>query len=69
MQNILRMAEVARTTSLSRSTIYELIKANKFPQSKRIGKRAVGWLAGDIQSWIETRPLGGNWGRVNNDYI
>jgi prophage regulatory protein len=62
MTPMIRMPEVARTTSLSKSTIYDLIKANKFPRPKRLGKRAVGWLANDIQSWIESRPLGGKWG-------
>ena len=61
MFQMIRMPEVARTTSLSKSTIYDLIKANKFPRPKRLGKRAVGWLTDDIQNWIESRPLGGNW--------
>ena len=61
MFQMIRMPEVARTTSLSKSTIYDLIKANKFPRPKRLGKRAVGWLADDIQNWIENRPLDGNW--------
>ena len=61
MTPMIRMPEVAKTTSLSKSTIYDLIKANKFPRPKRLGKRAVGWLADDIQNWIENRPLGGNW--------
>ncbi len=57
MQSILRMPEVSRVTSLSKSTIYELIKVNKFPHPKRIGIRAVGWLADDIQNWIENLSL------------
>jgi prophage regulatory protein len=61
MDQVIRMPEVVKTTSLSKSTIYDLIKANKFPRPKRIGKRAVGWLADDIKSWIKNRPLGGNW--------
>ena len=33
------------------------MKVNKFPHPKRIGIRAVGWLADDIQNWIENLSL------------
>ena len=61
MERILRIKEVIKVTAMSNSTIYELIKSNEFPRPKKIGKRAVGWLAGDIQSWLDNRPSGGSW--------
>ena len=65
--NILRINEVKNITSMSNSTIYELIKINKFPRPKRIGKRAVGWLENDIQAWFESRPQAGSWELVKNE--
>lgn len=56
MQSILRIADVAGITKISRSTIYEMVNGDIFPRPRKIGKRAVGWLATDIQHWIESRP-------------
>ena len=52
---ILRRPEVETLTGLSRSTIYELITAGRFPRPLRIGKRAVGWTESCIQEWINSR--------------
>ena len=59
--NILRINEVKNITSMSNSTIYDLIRKNKFPRPRRIGKRAVGWVENDIQAWLESRPEAGSW--------
>ena len=66
MEHMLRIKDVIKITAMSNSTIYELIKSNDFPRPKRIGKRAVGWLAGDIQSWIDNRPTAGSWELLTN---
>ena len=49
---ILRLPEVVDRTGLSRSTIYEMIKSDRFPKQTRIGVRAVGWKIEDIEGWI-----------------
>lgn len=67
--NILRINEVKNITSMSNSTIYELIKTNKFPRPKRIGKRAVGWLENDIMAWLESRPQAGSWEGLNDGTV
>ena len=68
MKNILRINDIKNITSMSNSTIYELIKADEFPRPKRIGKRAVGWLENDIQAWLDSRPQAGSW-EVTNETI
>ncbi len=45
---------------LSRSTIYALMAAGKFPKSISLGERAVGWLESDIQGWIDSRVTASN---------
>ena len=49
---ILRLTEVTKTTGLSRSTIYELMKAKNFPQSLKLGLRSVGWVQSEIDAWV-----------------
>ena len=52
---ILRLPEVKRLTGLGRSSIYQMIKDGVFPRPVSLSLRAVGWTAGDIRSWLETR--------------
>jgi prophage regulatory protein len=40
---------------LSRSAIYDMRGAAKFPRPVKIGARAVDWLADDIAGWIAQR--------------
>jgi prophage regulatory protein len=51
----LRTPEVLRVTGLSKSTIWRLMKAGKFPRNVKLGPKAVGWLAHDIDRWFQDR--------------
>ncbi|WP_170480628.1 helix-turn-helix transcriptional regulator [Ruegeria arenilitoris] len=56
MQNkILRRNEVEKLTGLSRSTIYAMMKSGEFPRPIRLSARAVGWMASDIDAWLQNR--------------
>jgi len=53
---ILRRKQVESRTGLSRSTIYARIAAGTFPPPIDLGGgRAVGWLASEIDAWIQER--------------
>jgi prophage regulatory protein len=52
---ILRLSSVKARTGLSRSSIYLRMSEGTFPTSISLGDRAVGWLEGDIDAWIESR--------------
>lgn len=52
---IYRLGSVTERVGLSKATLYKMIKAGLFPNSKRLGTRSVGWLASDITAWIESR--------------
>ena len=54
-KTIWRLPEVMTRTGLSRSTIYELIRQDQFPSQIGLGPRAVGWVANEIEEWIEAR--------------
>lgn len=53
--SILRLPEVSSKTGLSRSTIYEKMKQQKFPQSISLGERAIGFVSAEVDEWIEAR--------------
>ena len=52
---ILRLPQVLELTGISRSTIYVRMGEGLFPKPVRLGPRAVGWIAGEIEAWIEAR--------------
>lgn len=52
---ILRLPAVKNRTGLSRSTIYLRVAEGTFPKAISLGGRAVGWLACEIDEWIERR--------------
>ena len=51
----LRLKEIVMLSGLSRSTIFRLIKQNKFPNSVKLSGRAVGWKKSDFDDWCEKR--------------
>lgn len=55
MTRILRRPDVETQTGLSRSGIYDLMKAGKFPRPVPLGEKAVGWIEAEIEAWIEAR--------------
>lgn len=52
-RRILRIRQVLDMTGLRRTALYEKMHANEFPQSVKLGARAVGWREGDVLSWID----------------
>lgn len=52
---IIRRPQVQARTGLSRSTIYELVSAGRFPAPIRLSDRRVGWLESDVADWIASR--------------
>ena len=53
---ILRRHEVERLTSLSKPSIYRLLKSDEsFPRPIRLGRRAVGWREDEIAAWLASR--------------
>ncbi|KVD85366.1 AlpA family transcriptional regulator [Burkholderia ubonensis] len=49
---ILRRKQVERETGLSRSHLYQRIKDGTFPAPIKLGPKAVGWRAGDIDRFL-----------------
>jgi prophage regulatory protein len=49
---ILRLPKVQERTGLSRSSIYLRASEGTFPQPIKLGTRASGWIADEIDAWI-----------------
>lgn len=61
---ILRLEEVIRRTALSKTSIYGLIRAGRFPRQRRLagpGSRSVGWSAKAINRYIDVILSGGEY--------
>ncbi|MFP3613181.1 AlpA family phage regulatory protein [Paraburkholderia sp. SIMBA_050] len=50
---ILRRTQVEFEVGLKRSTIYQRMQEGTFPRPIRLGERAVGWRAADIERFLE----------------
>ena len=54
---LLKLPSVKAATGLSRSAIYALEAAGKFPKRVAIGPRAVAWRDSGVQAWINSRQI------------
>jgi prophage regulatory protein len=52
---ILRRRQVEAITGWARSTIYQGVAEGRFPRPIRLGGRSVGWLADEVEQWIQAR--------------
>lgn len=55
MSKILRLRDVKSQTGLSRSSIYAFIQKGEFPKPIKLGPKASGWLAEEVQEWINNK--------------
>jgi prophage regulatory protein len=53
----LRLPKVKAVTGLSKSSLYELIRANSFPAPVHLGARTVAWVASEVSQWAAERIL------------
>ena len=51
--NVLRRKQLENQLNLSRSSIYKMIADGTFPKPIKLGRRAVGWRAEDVQEWLD----------------
>lgn len=52
---LIKLHDVIKMTSLSRSSLYAFIKNGEFPHQIRIGKRAVAWSKLQVEDWVNQR--------------
>ncbi len=52
---IIRLHQAIQKTGLSRSSIYALISAGKFPKQIKLSARSMGFLESEVDAWIDAR--------------
>jgi prophage regulatory protein len=55
MTRLMRIPEVTQTTGLTKSTVYDLIRKNRFPRPIKLSERASAWRADELEKWIAAR--------------
>lgn len=55
---VLSIKEVTAMTGASRSTIWRWEQSGLFPRRIQIGPHKVGWIEGEVTSWLKSRPRG-----------
>lgn len=50
---VIRWPMLKELISLSKSTVWRLEREGRFPRRRRLGMRAVGWLASEVQEWMQ----------------
>lgn len=55
LEKHLRLPAVIEATGLSRSTIYDMMKAGTFPQPVKLSVRAVAWPQSEVMNWLAER--------------
>jgi Predicted transcriptional regulator len=53
VSRLIGLKDVIARTSMSKTTIYELIKEGRFPSQVKLGCRSVAWVESEIDSFIE----------------
>lgn len=54
---LLRLPRVLDKTGLSKSTLYDYVKAGKFPRQVKLGVRSSAWREHEVDAWVSSRPV------------
>ena len=53
---VLNQKQLTEITGLSAVTVWRREKIGKFPRRRQLGSRRVGWIAREVDAWIDSRP-------------
>jgi prophage regulatory protein len=56
-QIIIRPAQLPALTGLSKSSIDRLRAEGDFPQARRLGRQAIGFVKSEVEAWLASRPV------------
>ncbi|EGI4262278.1 AlpA family transcriptional regulator [Escherichia coli] len=54
-KSLIRLSEVLKRTGYSKAWVYALMSRGQFPQSVKIGARAIAFIESEIDDWIDQR--------------
>ena len=53
---VLSIKQLTEVTGLSAVTVWRKEKKGEFPARRQLGPRRVGWLAREVEDWLEATP-------------
>lgn len=56
-ERVERLRAVLARLSVSRSTLYDMVKKGHFPSPIALGPNSRGWREADVDAWIRSRPV------------
>lgn len=54
-ERLVRLPEVMKITSVSRTFIYDAMAKQSFPCALKLGGRSIAWKLSEINKWIDSR--------------
>lgn len=58
---VIRLPEVTQKTGISKSTVWRLVRAGRFPAPLKLGSRMTAWVEEEVDEWLlaraTTRPV------------
>jgi prophage regulatory protein len=54
---VVGMRDVVQLTSVSRATVYNLIRDCGFPKPVQLGKRRIGFREAEVLAWLNSRKI------------
>lgn len=54
---IYRKNAILEKVGISETTLRRWMAEEAFPRPKQLGPRAVGWIAKDVNEWLDQRPV------------
>lgn len=57
MDRMIKPSQIEDVTGLSMSTIWRREKEGSFPKRRKISQRRVGWLASEVEQWLNSREV------------
>jgi prophage regulatory protein len=55
LSTFLRLPQVCSRVGLRPTRLYQLVGDGDFPAPVRLGERAVAWVEGEVEKWIQER--------------
>jgi prophage regulatory protein len=57
IDHVLTKKAVVAITGRSATSLWRDVNAGIFPPPRQIGPNRIGWLASEVQAWLESRPV------------
>lgn len=58
-EKLIRLPGVLERIGVKKSTLWNWVKAGKFPQPIKLSERVTVWRSSDVQKWIDEMAAGG----------